>query len=144
MWRQRRANIQGDRKGQKIDTVIGPQTTLKGSLSGAGGARVDGRIEGEITLDGDLIVGETGSVQADVQARNVIVAGALRGNVECEGCLELASTGRLYGDVKVRSLNVRQGAILCGNTAMPGEPERGGPSAGGSVDEAAAAIKPSE
>lgn len=122
VWRPRPGTNLEDRKAQKIDTVIGPETTIRGSLSGAGGARVDGRVEGEITLDGDLIIGETGSVQADVRARNVIVAGAVRGNVECEGALELASTGQLYGDVKVRSLSVRQGAILCGNTTMPGEP----------------------
>lgn len=144
VWHPRPGTNLEDRKAQKIDTVIGPETTIRGSLSGAGGARVDGRVEGEITLDGDLIIGETGSVQADVRARNVIVAGAVRGNVECEGALELASTGQLYGDVKVRSLSVRQGAILCGNTTMPGEPGRDEAPAGGPADQATATVKRSE
>ena len=59
----------------RVTSVLGPGITWKGNLRGSGGIRIEGAFEGEITIRGLLVVGETGRVNCeDLQANTVIVA----------------------------------------------------------------------
>lgn len=107
----------------KVDTIIGKGTEFKGTLSSSGVIRVDGRFEGEILHRGDLVVGETGFVTANIKARHVTIAGEVRGNVEAEGKLELITSGRLFGDIKVAALVIGDGAVFRGSSEMR-QPEK--------------------
>lgn len=101
-----------------VGTIIGKETAVQGNMTGGGSLRVEGRVEGEIEISGDLFVGETGRVKANVRAQNVVIAGEVRGNVECVKRLEVAATGRLYGDIKTALLVIEEGAIIKGNMEM--------------------------
>ncbi len=111
------------RKSGKVDTLIGKETEIKGSIRASGMVRIDGRFEGEILTEGDLIIGESARVKAEVNARNLTLAGELKGNVELEGRLELNSSGRLYGDIKVNNLVIADGGLFKGSSLMPGMEE---------------------
>ena len=102
----------------RVETIIGRGANINGSLTATGTLRVDGKVEGQVTHRGDIVVGETGLVEATVQARNVTVAGELRGSVEAEGKLELIATGKLTGDIKVSALIINEGAFFQGSCAM--------------------------
>lgn len=102
----------------KIDTIIGQGTVFVGKLVSNGTLRIDGRLEGEVEGKGDIIVGETGSVQADVKARHLTLAGEIKGNLELTGKLELTSTAKLLGDIRVESLVIGDGAKFVGNSTM--------------------------
>jgi cytoskeletal protein CcmA (bactofilin family) len=104
----------------RVETIIGRGANVNGSLTGTGTLRVDGKVEGQIVHRGDVVVGETGLVEATLQARNVTVAGEIRGSVEAEGKLELVATGKLTGDIKVSALIVNEGAFFHGSCAMRG------------------------
>lgn len=101
-----------------IDTIIGKDTTVKGRIDAEGGIRVDGKFEGQIFTSGDVIVGETGSLVADVEAKNISIAGEVRGNVLARGKLELIPTGKLFGDVRMAILVVEDGAVFQGQCEM--------------------------
>ncbi|MDQ7794612.1 MAG: polymer-forming cytoskeletal protein [bacterium] len=103
---------------ERVETIIGRGAHLNGSLTGTGTLRIDGRVEGQVVHRGDVVVGETGLVEASIQARNVTVAGEVRGSVEAEGKLELISTAKLTGDVKAAALVVNDGAYFQGSSAM--------------------------
>lgn len=103
---------------RRIDTVIGKDTTVKGRIDAEGSLRIDGKYEGEIVTAGDLVVGETGMVSANIEAKNISIAGEVRGNVVARGKLELIPTGRLYGDVKMAVLVVEDGAVFHGQCEM--------------------------
>lgn len=107
----------------KIETVIGPNANFKGVVQSDGGLRVDGVLEGSIQIAGNLIIGETGKVVADVVAQNVSVAGALKGTVKAQGRLEILSTGRVWGDISVASFLIDEGGFFRGQSIMPGEPD---------------------
>jgi cytoskeletal protein CcmA (bactofilin family) len=107
----------------KIETVIGPNANFKGTVQSDGGLRVDGVVEGNVQVAGNLIVGETGKVIADVIALNVSVAGALKGTVKAQGRLEILSTGRVWGDISVASFLIDEGGFFRGQSIMPGEPD---------------------
>ncbi len=107
----------------KIETVIGPTANFKGAVQSDGGLRVDGIFEGSIQIAGNLIIGETGKVIAEVAAQNVSVAGAFKGTVKAAGRLEILSTGRVWGDISVASFLIDEGGFFRGQSIMPGEPD---------------------
>lgn len=107
----------------KIETLIGPTANFKGTVQSDGGLRVDGVFEGNIQIAGNLIIGETGKVIADISAQNVSVAGALKGTVKAQGRLEILSSGRVWGDISVASFLIDEGGFFRGQSVMPGEPD---------------------
>jgi len=109
----------------KVDTIIGKETEFKGTLQSVGVLRVDGRLEGELIHRGDLVVGATGHVAANIRARHVTIAGEVKGNVEAEGKLEIVTTGRLTGDIKVARLVIHEGAVFNGVSHIRGEDRQG-------------------
>lgn len=106
---------------EKVDTLIGKDTHFQGQISATGTVRIDGEYRGEIKAKGDLVIGETGRVEATVEARNVLVAGYLRGNIVAQGKVDLAPTAKLYGDMKVKNLLIEEGAVFKGNCLMERE-----------------------
>lgn len=102
----------------RVTSVIGSGVVWKGRLSGKGGVRIEGALDGDITLQGLLVVGETGRVTCqELRANVVIVAGAVRGNIIAEK-LEIRSTGRVWGDVVTAAFSTEEGAFLRGQVTM--------------------------
>jgi cytoskeletal protein CcmA (bactofilin family) len=102
----------------KVNTLIGVGTEIKGSIKASGGIRIDGRVEGEVLHEGDLIIGEEGVVQANIKTRGATIAGEVRGNVEASGRVEIVSTGKVLGDIIVGTLVINEGAVFDGNCHM--------------------------
>ena len=110
---------------ERVTSVLGPGINWQGTLRGAGGVRIEGTFEGEISLRGLVVVGETGRVTCEnLRANTVIVAGAVRGNVVAEK-LEIRSTGRVWGDVTVVAFATEEGAFLRGQVRMEEKVELG-------------------
>ncbi len=110
---------------ERVTSVLGPGINWQGNLRGAGGVRIEGTFEGEISLRGLIVVGETGRVTCEtLKANTVIVAGAVRGNVVAEK-LEIRSTGRVWGDVTVVAFATEEGAFLRGQVRMEEKVELG-------------------
>jgi cytoskeletal protein CcmA (bactofilin family) len=103
---------------ERITSVLGAGLIWQGSINGSGGVRVEGSFEGQITLKGLLVVGETGKVSCEnVRAMNVIVAGALKGNITAQK-VEIRSTGRVWGDIVTMAFATEEGAFLRGQIKM--------------------------
>ena len=110
---------------ERVTSVLGPGINWQGNLRGSGGVRIEGTFEGEISLRGLVVVGETGRVTCEnLRANTVIVAGAVRGNVVAEK-LEIRSTGRIWGDVTVVAFATEEGAFLRGQVRMEDKVELG-------------------
>jgi cytoskeletal protein CcmA (bactofilin family) len=102
----------------RVTSVLGPGINWRGSLRGMGGIRIEGVFEGDISLRGLVVIGETGRITCEtVKARMVIVAGTVRGNIVAEK-LEIRSTGRVWGDVTVVAFSTEEGAFLRGQVRM--------------------------
>ncbi len=107
----------------KIETVIGPNANFKGAVQSDGGMRIDGIYEGTIELAGNLVIGESGKVIADIKAQNVSVSGAIKGTINATGRLEILSTGKVWADISVSSFLIDEGGFFRGQSVMPGEPD---------------------
>jgi cytoskeletal protein CcmA (bactofilin family) len=103
---------------ERVTSVLGPGINWAGNLGGKGGIRIEGTFEGEISIRGLVVIGETGRLNCqNLRANNVIVAGAVKGNITAEK-LEIRSTGRVWGDVVVVAFSTEEGAFLRGQVRM--------------------------
>jgi cytoskeletal protein CcmA (bactofilin family) len=103
---------------ERVTSVLGPGIIWKGNLSGSGGVRIEGTFEGNIALQGLLVVGENGRVTGDaLRANTVIIAGAVRSTITAEK-VEIRATGRVWGNVTTVSFATDEGAFLRGQIIM--------------------------
>lgn len=103
---------------ERITSVLGAGVIWHGSINGSGGVRIEGAFEGQIALQGMLVIGETGRVTCEnIRANTVIVAGAVRGNISTQK-LEIRASGRVWGDVVTTAFVTEDGAFLRGQIRM--------------------------
>lgn len=107
-----------------IDTIIGENTVIEGSLNTKDTTRIDGKIKGEARSQGFLIIGEIGVVEGDVRAQSLLVAGTVKGNIYVQDRLEVAETGKISGDVVTKTLIIEEGAEFEGKCNMASDKAR--------------------
>ena len=105
----------------RIENVIGPTATFVGELKCDGGVRIDGVFQGSVETMGNIIVGETAKVAADIVGRNISISGAVKGSIQAMGRLEILSTGLVWGDIDVASFLIDEGGVFSGRSEMPVE-----------------------
>ncbi len=102
----------------KPETTIGSNTTFVGTLKSDGNIRIDGSVEGEVEILGNLIVGATGRVIATLKAQNIHVSGAVKGTITATEQLEISPSGKVWGDIQAASLHIEPGGLFRGQSAM--------------------------
>ncbi len=110
-----------------LTAFIDQGSEFSGKLCFKDTVRIDGKLEGEITSDNTLIVGETGEIRASIVSEVVVVSGLVEGDVVANRQLTLQKTARLNGDVQTSSLLVEDGAVLNGTVKMGGSPRAAKP-----------------
>ena len=100
-------------------TVIAAGATVTGTLRGEGIIQVEGTVEGEIDLQGAVIVASTGMVKGPVAADVIRMAGRIEGPVTAKERLLLQKTGSIEGDISTPVLEVEEGGRLNGPSTMP-------------------------
>lgn len=102
----------------ETESTVGKGTEFKGTLKGRDSIGIDGKIEGKIQVEGNVIVGEGAIVKADIQAESISIRGKVIGNVDCQGKVELLSSGSLEGNIRAPSLIIPKGAFFNGKCRM--------------------------
>ena len=100
-----------------FETVLGVNATLSGDLHSQGNIRLDGVFEGALEIDGNVLVGETAKITADINARNISIGGAVRGNVNGNK-VQILRTGRVWGDINAAAITTEEGAFIDGKITM--------------------------
>lgn len=102
----------------EVETIVGKNTIFKGNISGTGTIRIDGQFEGEINTKGNILIGETSKVTAQIKAMNATIAGTIYGNIDISEKLDLLPSAQIYGDIKVGVLSISDGAVFKGACEM--------------------------
>lgn len=100
-----------------FETVLGANCALEGLLRSAANVRLDGSFTGKLEIDGNVLVGETARINANISARHISIAGAVRGNVSGHK-VQLLRTGRVWGDIRATALSTEEGAFIDGKITM--------------------------
>jgi len=107
-----------NKREARIDTLIGQAARVHGDMEFAGGLHLDGTIEGNLRADpvegSSLSVSETGSIDGNVEAGNVMLNGAVRGDIIARGRVILGATARVQGNVYYGVIEMTLGAQIIG------------------------------
>jgi len=106
------------REVERLNTIIGQGTVLKGECAVKGTVRVEGVIDGSLNASGIAILGKSGQVKGDMLVGNAIVGGKVDGSVVASGRLELQTGAKVEGDIKARKLVVEEGVFFQGYCNM--------------------------
>ena len=101
-----------------VNTIVGKGASFDGLLEISGGLRVDGTVKGKVVSADVVFIGPSGTVDADIEAKEAIVGGIVRGNIKAPDKVELQAKCQVEGDVVTYSLVVEQGALFHGNCQM--------------------------
>ncbi|MBN2290571.1 MAG: polymer-forming cytoskeletal protein [Candidatus Glassbacteria bacterium] len=108
-------------KEERLNTIIGQGTVLKGECSVNGTVRVDGVIDGSLAASGVAILGKSGRIKGDLLVQNAVVGGKVEGSVIAQGRLELQTGASVKGDITARKLIVEEGVYFDGSCNMEKE-----------------------
>jgi cytoskeletal protein CcmA (bactofilin family) len=98
---------------------IGSGLKIRGELSGNSDLYIDGEAQGKITLaDSRVTIGPKGRVQADIEAREIIVEGSVQGNLKARENVRLGSSSKVQGSVLTPRIGIDDGATLRGKVEM--------------------------
>lgn len=98
--------------------IISSGTKFTGDFFSDGNVRIDGAFSGNISIEGKLIVGVTGSLVGKVECRNAELEGKVDANMEIKELLVLKSSAVLTGDIVTNKLSIEQGSHFVGNCKM--------------------------
>jgi cytoskeletal protein CcmA (bactofilin family) len=93
--------------------------------------RVHGKLTGEVTTEGELVVGEGGEVDGELRVGQIIVSGEVRGSIHATRRVQITATGKVLADVDTPSLIVEDGAFFEGRCAMKKDSAKPSAAAGG-------------
>lgn len=101
-----------------IDTLIGPQVTIRGDVVFSGGLYVEGHIQGKVIAEAGgravLTLAEQGSIEGEVQVPVVVINGRMTGDVHALERIELAAKARVQGNLHYEVVEMTAGAQLTG------------------------------
>lgn len=101
----------------KLDTIVGPESILKGDLASKGTVKVDGRVEGSVTAD-CLVIGEAGKLTGDVTVREIVVGGRVTGTIHATDGVDILRKGEVCGDIFAARLTIAEGGHFDGRSTM--------------------------
>lgn len=110
---------------RRVEGCIGADLVVRGSLSGKCDLRVDGVIDGELRVEGAVMVGPEGSVAAPMEVVSLEVEGEVRGEVVAADAVAIRPGGRLLGNVRARRVSIEDGGSLQGGIDMDFDVSRG-------------------
>lgn len=100
-------------------STLGASLVFEGEISGGQHLEVQGRVKGKITLpENDLTISRGGEVDADIQARNVVIHGKLGGNIQSSGTVTIPPEGRMNGDIAAARISIGEGAFFKGRITV--------------------------
>lgn len=103
---------------REFANVVGSDTRITATLSGAGHWLVHGHVSGDGDIDGIVVLAAGAQWHGNLRAHSVVVHGELRGDVMARGKVELGPTGRVTGSVTAPLLAIAEGGQHSGEVRM--------------------------
>ncbi len=101
----------------EISTIIGEGYVFTGELKGSSVIRIEGKIIGNVNVEGGVVLGEKGNVEGNITTKSAIIYGTVHGNVKTTQ-LEIKKSGRVTGDITTDTVEIELGAQYNGKLNM--------------------------
>ena len=104
--------------GSGNNAFLGKGSRVVGKLTFEGPVRIEGHVEGEITAQDALTIGESAVVNAQIVGSTVVVQGRVTGDVTGASVSRSRAPGKLYGNITAPSLVIQEGVVFEGQCNM--------------------------
>ena len=106
--------------GQKgeLNGFLDSGSHIQGELLFEDTFRVDGRVSGKIVSRGELLVGDKGHVDGEVEVSRAYISGRLQGRLKARERVEITAGGRVEAEIETPSLRIEDGAFFQGRCSM--------------------------
>ncbi len=99
-------------------SILSSGVKIEGKIYSEGNMRIDGKVFGDVTVNGNLTLGDSSEVEGDVRAMNVTLSGIVKGLVEANEKVILEANSSLVGELTAKILVVEEGAKFDGRSNM--------------------------
>lgn len=96
------------------DAVIGRGARIRGRIGGDGDLLVEGRVDGDVSVSGSLVIESDGAITGDVAASSVTIAGGLTGDVTSRGSVSIRAGAQVSGNMGGSDVSLEEGAAFTG------------------------------
>src|SRR5215207_7189914 len=104
------------------DSVIGAGSVVRGIVRGEGSLEIQGFVEGDVSVTGDVLVAESSAVRGNITGGKISVHGAVQGDVRGSEAVLIERGGKVAGDLSAPRIGIANGALVRGNVRTEGEP----------------------
>lgn len=111
------------RSAETLNGFVDAGCTIRGELEFANSFRVDGRLEGTIRSRSELLVGEEGSVEGEIDVARCLIGGTVRGAVKASEKVVLHASAKVWGEIHAPAVVMEDGAFLEGKVEMETPPK---------------------
>ena len=110
----------------KEQNRIAAGTTIIGDISGKGGFRIEGTLDGNLKTAGKVVISEGGLLKRHEDEGRVIfehadIEGKINGNLHVTGTLSLRTSAIIEGEVSAGKLAIEPGATFNATCQMNGD-----------------------
>lgn len=98
--------------------VLLPDVEIEGEVRFENDLVVDGKIDGKITSEGSLTIGEPAKIKAEINCGSVVVHGKVQGNITVKDRVEIRARAEVIGDIRASALVMEAGAIFVGASTI--------------------------
>ena len=98
--------------------ILNSDVEIKGNVKFAGELTFEGKLEGDITTDGLLNLGDGTVISGNINAGSVVARGKINGNIVAKEKLEVKAKAEVFGDVRAAKLVVEEGVTFVGKAEV--------------------------
>lgn len=106
------------RNSDALNGFLDPGCKIRGDLEFESSFRLDGTVEGVVRSAAELLIGESGTVEGEIEVGRCVVGGTVRGTIRAAQGVQLLATARVWADIHAPTLVMAEGAFLEGQVAM--------------------------
>ena len=93
-------------------------THILGTITLEGHLRLDGKIKGDVTCSGKVVIGEKGEVVGNIHCQSADIMGSVHGDVKVKETTSLFAKSMVKGNIYTVSINIEPGAVFNGQCIM--------------------------
>ena len=98
-----------------INTLVGNGSFIKGNLTANGFIRIDGDLDGDLTTDGAIIVGEKPRIKGNLVVKSAIIGGVVLGDVSATESVKLLSSSVVLGNIISKKVQMEENVVFQGH-----------------------------
>jgi len=99
----------------RTPSYVGPELKIRGQINGDEDLKIDGKIEGPISLGSHrLTLGPSAQILGDINSREIVVFGDVKGNLMAQDRVDVRRDASVIGNLTTPRITIEDGAHVRG------------------------------